>query len=102
MKIDPIQETLIVPAPELCQIPATEHIMVEEPPQPESTSANVELPANHDPLDGLTEPKVPTNVFAITPLEEYNHQSPPNLTQHFPDGEVDLLGSLERALEKRG
>ena len=74
---------------------------MEEPPQPELTSANVELPANHDPLDGLTEPKVPAKILAI-PHEDYNHHHHSAAPQHFLDGDEDLLGSLERSLDRRG
>ena len=103
-KIVPAQETLTVPAPEMHQIPEAEHIAVEEPPRPESTSANVELPASHDPLDGLTEPKVPPDnkIPAIPSHDDYNHQHHSAVVpQHFLDGEEDLLGSLERSLDNR-
>ena len=81
----------------------TEHITVEEAPRPECKSANVKLPASHDPLDGLTEPKVPlaNKVLTIPPPEEHDHHHYPAVTQHFMDGEEDLLGSLERSLDRR-
>lgn len=74
-----------------------ESILVDEPqepmllddPQVTAPAIEAELPPEHNPLDGLAEPVIATN-------EEVGDDL------HFPDGEEDLLGSLERHLEKRG
>ena len=65
-----------------------ELVSVEPPPQATVLAVEAELPAGHNPLDGLVEPKATTNEQADSIL-------------HFPDGEEDLLGSLERHLDKR-
>lgn len=83
------------------QIP--ESVQVEESPQPVSiedsyqmTEPAVEaaLPVEHNPLEGLSEPTAATN-------EEATMNEPASGDLHFPDGEEDLLGSLERHLDKR-
>ena len=91
IQVDPVQEAVIAPTPELHQIPVTKHISVEEAPKPKDSSANAELPPSHDPLNGLTEPKVPDKA-----------SSNPDDVLHFSDGEQDLLGSLEMSLGRRG
>ena len=63
--------------------------MLEDPPQVTAPAIEAELPPEHNPLDGLSEPRIVANEEAKDDL-------------HFPDGEEDLLGSLERHLEKRG
>ena len=65
-----------------------ELVSVESPPRAIVPAVEAELPAEHNPLDGLVEPKATTNERADSML-------------HFPDGEEDLLGSLERHLDKR-
>ena len=65
-----------------------ELVSVEPPPQATVPAVEAELPAEHNPLDGLVEPKATANEQADSAL-------------HFPDGEEDLLGSLERHLDKR-
>lgn len=93
IRIDPAKEAVIAPAPSLQQILTTQRISVEEPPSPKYSSAHAELPPSHDPLNGLTEPKLP------------NKPPTNNLDDdmlHFPDGEQDLLGSLEMSLGRRG
>ena len=65
-----------------------ELVFVEPPPHTTSPAVQAELPAEHNLLDGLVEPKASTNEQASSIL-------------HFPDGEEDLLGSLERHLDKR-
>lgn len=94
IRIDPAQEAITVPAPELHEIPLAGQILVEEAPPPHYSSANVELPASHDPLNGLAEPNFPE-------FEAYK-KVPTNQAMQFPDGEEDLLGSLERSLNGRG
>ena len=63
-------------------------VSVEDPPRIMHPVVQGELPPEHNPLDGFSEPK------AIS-----NEQAENNL--HFPDGEEDLLGSLEASLDKR-
>ena len=65
-----------------------ELVSVEPPPQTTVPAVEAELPVEHNPLDGLVEPKATTNEQADSIL-------------HFADGEEDLLGSLERHLDKR-
>lgn len=89
IRIDPVQEADNVPAPNMETIPSSQHISIQEPPPPESLSANVELPPDHDPLNGLAAPKVPE----VSEVDQ---------GLRFPDGEEDLLGSLERSLNRRG
>ena len=71
------------------QLPTREErIDVEAAPNaPENFAA--EIPHEHDPLDGLAAPKIPD--------EEHKEGEEP---ARFPDGEEDLLGSLERSLGK--
>lgn len=119
IQINPVQEAVIVPAPELRQIPVTEKISVEEPPPPQQSSANAELPPGHDLLNGLMEPKVPEKVPEQVPEdvpedvpEHVPEHVPENVPDkaaanpddvlHYPDGEQDLLGSLEMSLGRRG
>ena len=77
--------------PEMAGIPTTSPISFDDAPQSIDVSIEAELPSEHDPLDGLAEPKAPT--------AESNSA---NEIVHFPDGEEDLLGSLERHLDKQG
>ena len=63
-------------------------VSVEDPPQIMHPAVQAELPVEHNPLNGLSEPKA-------TSIEHAEN----NL--HFPDGEEDLLGSLEASLDKR-
>ena len=61
---------------------------LEEPPQVTNPAVHAEISAEHNVLNGFSEPQVPTN-------------EPANTTMHFSDDEEDLLGSLERHLEGR-
>lgn len=63
-------------------------ISVEDPPRITHPVVQGELPLEHNPLEGLSEPKAPSNEQAENNLQ-------------FPDGEEDLLGSLEASLENR-
>ena len=89
IKIDPVKEGINVPATLMENIPSPQHISIQEPPLSDSSSANVELPLDHGPLNGLVEPKIPETIQVDQGLR-------------FPDGEEDLLGSLERSLSNRG
>lgn len=116
MDVGPIPEINFGGQQPLSDLPETSRTHVEESPQ--STSTAVELPPEHNPLEGLAEPQVPIteNEASVTkpqapaiesqvPLVEA--QIPvarPDSTDsalHFPDGEEDLLGSLERHLDKQ-
>ncbi|KAL8812164.1 MAG: hypothetical protein Q9223_000921 [Gallowayella weberi] len=71
-----------------------ERVIVEEPPivttqSPSTTPVAALLPAEHNPLEGLAAPKPP----------EPNGHSLDEET-HFSDGEIDLLGSLEKQLNR--
>lgn len=89
IKIDPVYEADTAPAPKMAHIPSSEHISIQKPPPSESSSANVRLPSDHDPLNGLAAPDVPE----ASQLDQ---------GLRFADGEEDLLGSLERSLSTRG
>lgn len=95
VQVDPAEDILMTSAPALDQIPAFHSIMVEDPPITGDAPVNAELPAEHNPLEGLAEPDVPMDE---PKLPKY---PPANQDAHFPDGEEDLLGSLERSLDKR-
>lgn len=96
IRIEPAEETILVPAPETIEdIPTPQHISVAEPPAPEITSANAQLPADHDLLDGLAAPTIP-------PPPSAPQQAEDDSILRFPDGDEDLLGSLERSLGRRG
>lgn len=67
-------------------------LSVEEPPsmaeqEPAEAVVAAEVPPEHNPLDGLAEPKLAT---ASTELPEQEG--------HLSEGEIDLLGSLEKQL----
>lgn len=87
--VEPAKEAVTFSAPKLEDIPPTNEISIGEPPQIHESRTHAVLPAEHDPLDGLTEPKAAD-------------AEPATDTMHFPDGEEDLLGSLERHLDKQG
>lgn len=88
--IEPAQETIHASVPGLEEIPITDKVTVEDPPQPINANTEAEIPVEHNPLDGLAEPKAPVTT------------KPTNDSVHFPDGEEDLLGSLERHLDNQG
>lgn len=144
IRIEPAPDAISTPIPAVIEdIPTSQRLSVAEPPAPEAASAHAEIPAEHDPLDGLTAPTIPSS----NPLpwlagqdHENDHEpvqvpepepEPHPLPQHqpeqseqpepqpqpqsqqqqhpvdelivrFPDGEEDLLGSLERSLGRRG
>ena len=78
-------------AAEIAETPATSPIFVDNPFEPVHVSTGAELPAGHNAPDGIAELKAP----AVEPdAIEY--------IGDFPDGEEDLLGSLERHLDKQG
>ena len=87
--IDAAHEATQALAPDIQQIPNDLHISVEAAPQVDP-KLNAQIPVEHDPLEGMAEPKV---VAGST-----DQDGPANQSVHFEDGEEDLLGSLERSL----
>ncbi|KAL9068218.1 MAG: hypothetical protein Q9161_006351 [Pseudevernia consocians] len=86
-QIDAAQEADQGPAPDMLHIPGADGLSVETAPNVVSR-VNAQIPIEHDPLRGMAEPRI----------SEESEGS----TQHFTDGEEDLLGSLERSLGKHG
>ena len=84
-QIDAVQEADHAPAPDMSRILGAERLSVEAAPNVGSR-VNAQIPVEHDPLNGMAEPRI---------VEESDGS-----TQHFTDGEEDLLGSLERSLGK--
>ena len=84
-QIDAAQEVNEVLAPEMPHIPGADPMSVEAASNTD-TRVNAQLLVEHDSLDETVEPRV---------AEESEGS-----TQHFTDGEEDLLGSLERSLGK--
>ena len=84
-QIDAAQEADQAPAPDMHRILDADCISAEAAPNVDPR-VNAQIPVEHDPLDGLVEPRI---------AEESEGS-----TQHFTDGEEDLLGSLERSLGK--
>lgn len=124
MTIDPVQEADVAPAPDLDRISPSNRIVVEEAPpfeeerfsmtdeKPPEVVIAATLPLHHDPVDGLA----PPTPEAFTPKDEREaaereaaeraerealEAEAMDQDAHFPDGEVDLLGSLEKQLEGR-
>ena len=94
IQVEPAEETVMTLAPAFDQAFAPSGISVEPPSSigdPDST-VNAEFPAEHNPLEGLAEPELPQ----LKPNRDSVDQD-----VLFPDGEEDLLGSLERSLGKR-
>jgi len=89
--IDVTEEAKPAPVPDMRHIPDADRISVEAAPQVEQI--NAQIPVEHDPLDGMAEPKV-----ANSSTDDRRASDRPIL---FPDGEEDLLGSLERSLDQR-
>ena len=84
-QIDAAQEVDEVLAPDMPHISGADPMSVEAASTTD-TQVNAQLPVEHDPLDETVELRV---------AEESEGS-----TQHFTDGEEDLLGSLERSLGK--
>lgn len=92
IQVEPAENTVISLAPALDQIPASSAIAVEDLSSTDEPLVNTELPPDHNSLGGLAEPDVPKEVPSGEPMDE---------DVRFPSGEEDLLGSLERSLDKR-
>ena len=86
-QIDAAQEADQGPAPDMLHMPGADRLSVETAPNVVSR-VNAQIAVEHDALHGMAEPKI----------SEESEGS----TQHFTDGEEDLLGSLERSLGKHG
>ncbi|CAD6590398.1 MAG: hypothetical protein ASARMPREDX12_004348 [Alectoria sarmentosa] len=84
-QIDAAQEADQALAPDIHRIPDADRVLAEAAPNVDPR-VNAQIPVEHDPLDGLVESRI---------AEESEGS-----TQHFTDGEEDLLGSLERSLGK--
>ena len=84
-QIDATQEVDQALAPDMPHIPSADAMSVEAASNAD-TRASSQLRVEHDSLDDNVEPRV---------AEESEGS-----TQHFTDGEEDLLGSLERSLGK--
>lgn len=116
------QDVAPAPAPEIETISPVDQITVESPPPPIPLTAEVELPPQHNPLDGLAEPQATTE-RPLTPeagfedgenllgmVEQYQPtdekgaagERSGNQEAALSDGEVDLFGSLERHLDGKG
>lgn len=92
IRIDPAQEVIPALPPDLDDIPILGQILVEAAPSPQASSANAGLSADHGTLNGLTE--------SIVPNSKPAEPDPKMESDLFPDGEEDLLGSLERSLDR--
>ncbi|KAL9045307.1 MAG: hypothetical protein Q9214_001630 [Letrouitia sp. 1 TL-2023] len=124
MTIDPVQEADVAPAPDLDRISPSNQVVVEEAPpfeeqrfpitdeKPPEVVIAASLPLHHDPVDGLA----PPTPEAFTPKDEREaaereaaeraerealEVEAMDQDAHFTDGEVDLLGSLEKQLDGR-
>ncbi|KAL9609455.1 MAG: hypothetical protein Q9167_005784 [Letrouitia subvulpina] len=123
MMIDPVQEVDVAPAPDVDRISPSNQVVVEEAPafeeerfpmtdeKPPEVVIAASLPLHHDPVDGLA----PPTPEAFTPKDEREaaekeaaeraaqkealEDEAMDQDAHFTDGEVDLLGSLEKQLE---
>lgn len=89
--IDPPPGVSFSPIIQVAEISVTSSISVNETLPSTPASSEVNLPPEHNTLDGFTESQFP--------IEE---PGPSDHAAHFSDGEEDLLGSLERHLDKQG
>ena len=94
LQIDAAEEAEPALVPDMQHIPNAERISLEAAPQVEPPQFNAQIPVEHDPLDGMAEPKA-----AEGPAGQ---EAAGEKSTYFPDGEEDLLGSLERSLGGRG
>ena len=119
---EPSLDTIPTPAPELEITSPVDQITVESPPAPIPLTGEVELPPEHNLLDGLAEPRATTEK-PLTPEAGFAdgedllgnaersgltghggpaEEMPGNQEATLSDGEVDLFGSLERHLDGKG
>lgn len=94
IRIEPAQESVVsIPAPEtIAEIPESQHISIAEPPPPDSGSANAQLPIDHDLLDGLVAPTIPSPLSAP--------QSPPPLPPPAPQLQPQYLEQEQQAQQQ--
>ncbi|KAL6713581.1 hypothetical protein ACLMJK_009046 [Lecanora helva] len=90
--VDPVQSKNLAPVPDMQHISDSNRLTVEAAPQVEPR-VNTQIPVEHDPLDGMAEPKLAH--------PSHNDTGEGEQKTHFSDGEEDLLGSLERSLNQR-
>ncbi|KAA6408200.1 MAG: hypothetical protein FRX48_07942 [Lasallia pustulata] len=119
---EPSLDRVPTPAPELELTAPVDHITVESPPPPIPLTGEVELPPQHNPLDGLAEPQATTEKplfpedgfedgkdllgnaerYGLTGYGGPPEEMPGNQEATLSDGELDLFGSLERHLDGKG
>lgn len=92
IQVEPAEDTVMASAPALDQIPGPSAIAVEDPSSIGELLMDSGLPPEHNPLEGLCEPDVAKEISSGESVDD---------EVHFPSGEEDLLGSLERSLDKR-
>lgn len=94
-QIDDMPAEVMAPAPDVQDIPNADRITVESTRQG-GPQLNAQIPVDHNPLDGLAAPNV---VYGYDAIGRKGENEAP---EQFSDGEEDLLGSLERSLDRRG
>ena len=82
-----------IPGLVMQEIPNSERFSVEAAPQVQP-QVNAQIPVEHNPLDGMAQPKAADQSVGGSESREQ--------PVVFSDGEEDLLGSLERSLDQRG
>lgn len=93
-QIDDVREVDLAPAPDMQDIPDADRISVEATSQG-GPQLNAQIPVDHNPLDGMAAPKL---VYGHdVEIGERDDEAP----GQFSDGEEDLLGGLERSLDRR-
>ena len=97
-----VKDPLPVAEPVTVEMPLTidEPVTVEEPPTAGANTyeTKAEIPADHNPLDGLAAPQEPRGEEAELAAKAEAGKKEESGT--FPDGEEDLFGSLEAHLNK--
>ncbi|KAL9124117.1 MAG: hypothetical protein Q9217_006519 [Psora testacea] len=84
--------------PGLQYLPEEQQVDVEAAPKVDETNYNAELPHEHNPLDGLKAPEMPSDAKKMDARDEATEGD----VVRFEDGGEDLLGTLERSLEDVG
>lgn len=86
------------PTPDNKNIPTRQSSFLAKPPTPapDPAPAETHLPINPNLLNSPTIPPPPP------PQQQQQQEADDDSTARFPDGEEDLLGSLERSLGRRG
>jgi len=94
-QIDDMPAEVLVAAPGMQDIPNADRITVDSTRQG-GPQINAQIPVDHNPLDGMAAPKGFYSCDAIGRKKDSEDPA------QFSDGEEDLLGSLERSLDRRG